>query len=364
MGINNRDYIRDSNDRFGGGSWDAGGISPTVRYLLIANAVVYLLQILLLRPVPPQEIGSHPPHTEVMPLAYRQADFQFAPRADNTALRSQTGWRGLRRSRNRFPPRESLVQSWFELDTRKVLQGQVWRLITCAFCHSRGSVLHIVFNMLVLWWFGRTLEAMYGSREFLLFYLAAAVASSLAFVALDLYAGRTVPAIGASGAVWGVMILFCMHYPRYQVRVYFLFPIEMRFLLALYAIYDLHPVLRILSGENTVTGVAHSAHLGGLLFGILYNYFGLRLEALSDGFWHRTQFLKRRIARREIRLHMPEDGVKNGKPSVETPELDNELDNVLRKISSEGRASLSAEEEALLAAASKRLGQSRHEKHL
>src|SRR5204862_5801370 len=108
----------------------------------------------------------------------------------------------------------SILQEWFELDTPKVVRGQVWRLVTSAFCHSRYDIWHIVFNMLCLYWFGCALEAMYGSREFLCFYLTAAVASGLTFVGLDLYTGSTVPAVGASGAVIAVMMLYTWHYPR------------------------------------------------------------------------------------------------------------------------------------------------------
>ena len=95
-----------------------------------------------------------------------------------------------------------------------VYQGQVWRLLTHAFCHDRYGVFHILFNMLFLYWFGCTLESMYGSREFLLFYLAAAVFAGLAFVGLDLYTGSRIPGIGASGAVMAVTMLYAMHFPR------------------------------------------------------------------------------------------------------------------------------------------------------
>src|SRR5262249_39604855 len=86
----------------------------------------------------------------------------------------------------------SLVQEWAELDTRKLLHGQVWRLLTHAFCHERFGVFHILFNMLFLYWWGCTIESMYGTREFLAFYLTAAVVAGLAFVGLDLWTGSRI----------------------------------------------------------------------------------------------------------------------------------------------------------------------------
>src|SRR5262249_37237068 len=117
--------------------------------------------------------------------------------------------------------RVSVVQDWFELDTRKVVyKGQVWRLLTHAFCHNRHEVWHIFFNMLFLYWFGCTIESMYGSREFLLFYLTAALIAALAFVGLDLWTGATAPGIGASGAVMAVTMLYAMHFPRETIYVF------------------------------------------------------------------------------------------------------------------------------------------------
>ncbi len=134
--------------------------------------------------------------------------------------------------------------------------------------------------MLFFYWFGSTLEVMYGSREFLLFYLSAALTASLAFVGLDLITGGAAPMIGASGAVMGVTMLFAIHYPRHVIYVMLIIPIEVRWLVCLYVIFDLHPVLLALAGDRQFTGVAHAAHLGGLAFGFLYWKRGWRLEPL------------------------------------------------------------------------------------
>src|SRR5439155_10050597 len=122
--------------------------------------------------------------------------------------------------------------------------------------HSRLAIWHIVINMFLLYWFGTRLESMYGSREFLLFYLAAALCGSAAYVALALYTGSNAPAIGASGAVMGVMMLYTIFYPFETFLICWVVPVPLWILLSLYVLYDLHPVLLALSGEQLFLGVA------------------------------------------------------------------------------------------------------------
>ena len=121
--------------------------------------------------------------------------------------------------------RTSIVQEWFELNPKKTVeQGQIWRLVTSAFCHDRHGLWHILFNMLLLCWFGQRLERMYGSTEFLLFYLVATVCASLAYVGLAYHGGSKVPAIGASGAIMGVMMLYVIYYPFEQFLLFWFIP--------------------------------------------------------------------------------------------------------------------------------------------
>lgn len=176
-----------------------------------------------------------------------------------------------------FLPRVSILQEWCELDGDKVRQGQVWRLITAGFCHNRLSIWHLAINMLFLFWFGARLEQVYGSAEFTAFYFTALLLASLAYLALDLYTHSNIPAIGASGAVWGVATLYALMYPYERIWIYFLFPIEIRWLVLLYFLFDLHPVLLALGGDNLFTGVGHAAHIGGAVFGFIYWKEGWRL---------------------------------------------------------------------------------------
>ena len=265
----------------------------------------------------------------------------------------------------RSSPKVSIVQDWLKLDTDKVLkQGQIWRLVTSAFCHDRFGIWHIAFNMLFLYWFGQFVEATYGSSEFLCFYIAAAVVASLAFIGLELVTGDRHAAIGASGAVMAVVCAFAMWNPDHTIRVYFLFPIPIRLLLLFYVLFDLHPVLLALSGTGMSTGVAHSAHLGGLLFGYLYYKYDWRLLP----YWNRTSNAvsglvgasKLRPKNKHLRIYSENQSNDRDSESLITEKtradlrFDDQLDAVLEKISESGQDSLTTREKKILTMGSER----------
>jgi membrane associated rhomboid family serine protease len=355
MGFEDRDYYRDGSYT---GSFSGLGLdfTPVVKYLIIANVVVFLLQIFFVRKAPLEDLEAN------------ESDFGFvqawsdsarnearkgraAPREEEKADReAREEARRTRRAMERTManPRDaqvSVVQEWCELDPEKtVKQGQVWRLLTCALCHDRYGIWHIVFNMILLYWFGTRLESMYGSREFLLFYLAAALSSSAAYVALAFWTESNAPAIGASGAVMGVMMLYTIYYPFETLCLFWCIPVPLWAMLSLYVIYDLHPVLLALAGDRVFTQVAHSGHLGGLAFGFLYWKLGLRLEA---PFEHGSQ--PRRLVVRERSCPRAEPTI------LAHPQRDSfndHVDEVLRKISEQGKDSLTDQEREILIQAS------------
>ena len=95
--------------------------------------------------------------------------------------------------------------NFLDLNVEDVSHGQVWRIFTHMFLHDPGNPLHIVFNMLFLWWFGTDVEDLYGSREFLTFYLIAAFVGGMAFFLVEA-AGAGGRCLGASGAVTAVRL--------------------------------------------------------------------------------------------------------------------------------------------------------------
>jgi membrane associated rhomboid family serine protease len=298
--------------------------TPVVKYLIIVNVVVFLLQIVVVNKDPTaalERLKKDLPQTD-KPLSEQEL-----------------------RQLVRHLPKTSVIQEWLDLDSSKVVyHGQVWRVLTHAFCHDRYSLFHIFINMLCLYWFGSTLELKYGSREFLLFYLTAAVAAALAFIALDLYTGSTVPGIGASGAVMAVMMLYTMHYPYEEICVCWFFPLQMRWVMLLFLIWDLHPILLTLSGDEMFTGIAHAAHLGGLAFGFCYAKFDWHLESIVERLPGRRWRWKTRRRLAPLALHEP--GADNDSGRV---------DELLEKIFRSGQASLTDEERAILEDASERL---------
>jgi membrane associated rhomboid family serine protease len=309
--------------------------TPVVKYLIFANILVFLLQIFITRKAPlelPEDL-----------------DDQIAASKETDAEQQQEALRKARRQweqlQDQMPGlRISVVQEWFELNPSKTFkQGQVWRLLTCAFCHMRESLWHILFNMLMLYWFGTRLETMYGSREFLLFYLTAALCASLAYLGLDAYTGANVPAIGASGAVMGVMMLYTIYYPTETFLIFWVIPVPLWALLSVYVLYDLHPVLLALAGDRLYTGVAHAGHLGGLAFGFVYWRLGLRLEAPFDRSGPRVQLPKRRPQRAA-------PAAVAAQPARDP--LDDQVDEILRKISEKGKESLTDDELGILQRAS------------
>ena len=356
MGFESRDYARDGSYTASLSAWGMD-LTPVVKWLVIANVVVFLLQLLLTRPAAlqlPNFDGISPDQEETASETEppeRPVRKKNATKADERRWREQNARReAVEEMMSRMPGmRTSVIQDWFELSPQKTVeQGQIWRLLTSAFCHDRYGLWHIVFNMVILCWFGQRLERMYGSTEFLLFYLVAAVCASLAYVALAYYSGSRLPAIGASGAIMAVMMLYVIFYPYEQFLVFWFFPMPLWALLGIYMLYDLHPVLLALAGDHVFTGVAHAGHLGGLAFGFLYWSFGWRLEPILDRVAPNRPGIKGRSFRKPVVLpFVPRD-----------QELTERVDEVLKKISEQGKDSLTDEErEILIRAAAKYRGE-------
>jgi membrane associated rhomboid family serine protease len=345
VGIYDRDYYRDDPPS---SNWGIDGLMPGVKYLIVANVIVFLLQIFVVheeRSVPLEILRKWDANIDRL-LADKEAgrpiaEDELAQRIDK--WNQEPGLDVIRRQQV-YP-----VTDWLQLDTDKVIKkGQVWRLVTNAFCHDSGGLWHILFNMLGLFWFGCTLESMYGTREFLLFYFTAILAASLAFMGLELITGLRSPMIGASGGIMAVLMLYAYHFPTAEVLLFWFIPIQIRFLVIIYALWDIHPVLLELAGKRVFTGVAHAAHLGGLAFGFLYAKCQWHLSTLVDHLLPMSR--KSRSPRRRANLRIAPET--RPEPIDDDPE---EVDRILRKISKSGQASLSDEELETLHKASKRL---------
>jgi membrane associated rhomboid family serine protease len=138
-----------------------------------------------------------------------------------------------------------------------------WQLITYAFLH--GNLAHIFFNMFALFMFGRALEAYWGGRRFVLFYLVCVVTAALTQLAAQRGAGVNEQVIGASGGIFGVLLAFAWYFPRQRIILLFP-PIPM----PAWLFVTLYGLLELFFGvTGTEAGVAHFAHLGGMAGGAL-----------------------------------------------------------------------------------------------
>jgi membrane associated rhomboid family serine protease len=141
---------------------------------------------------------------------------------------------------------------------------QPWQLVTYAFLH--GGITHIFFNMLALYMFGGQIERLYGPRFFLLYYFGCVVSAALVHLVVTSWMGAPqVPMVGASGGVYGLLLAFGVHFPHQKILLLFPpIPLPARVFVAAFA------ALELLFGiTQTAAGVAHFAHLGGMLGGWL-----------------------------------------------------------------------------------------------
>jgi membrane associated rhomboid family serine protease len=297
MGIYDREYYRDDRSSFLGSLARQGQVWKT---LIVVNVVLYILQL---------------------------------------ATAERGGVNGP-------------VTRWLEIDTDAVLHGEVWRLLTGAFLHA-SDWQHIVFNMLILWWAGSEVEGIYGPREFLAFYLVAAVVASAVYVASDALAGGHSRALGASGAVTAVLVVFALHYPTRQILLFFILPVPVLLMVVIYVIVDALGVIGARPGEH----IAFTAHLGGAAFGFLYYKFHWRIVNLLPSHWSFN------VGRSRPRLRVysgeadreppyaPGEPVAAARPAPDS-QLEAELDAVLEKVARHGKSSLTEREQQVLMRAS------------
>ena len=137
-----------------------------------------------------------------------------------------------------------------------------WQVVTYAFLH--GSFEHLFFNMLGLWMFGSELERIWGEKRFLQFYAASVLAAALAQLVVTAVMGSVYPTVGASGGLFGLLFAFAVMFPNRVILLFFVIPMKARYLVALYGLLELYQGVYVMN-----SGVAHFAHLGGMVGGFL-----------------------------------------------------------------------------------------------
>ncbi|MEO0530553.1 MAG: rhomboid family intramembrane serine protease [Planctomycetota bacterium] len=266
----------------------------------------------------------------------------------------------------RFTDLFSLPADWFSQPWR------VYGLVSYSMLHSTGGLYHLLFNGIALYFFGRVIDSRLGGREYLCFFFVAAafagfvwggaeVATAIVtLMADDVPFGRALAAvvsgdaigstlIGASGGIAAIIVLFALWYPNVQVYLMGILPVPAWLMAILFIGQDI-------SGALSRSGnVAYTAHLGGALFGFLYYKFGWRVsDWLPDFLGGNSDKGLRDLFKRKPKLRVHREDDDTASPA------EDRVDEILRKIQSQGQDSLTSEERRTLERASRRYQKRRH----
>ena len=253
----------------------------------------------------------------------------------------------------------------------KASDFRFFQLVTYMFMH--GNFGHLFFNMFALWMFGNTLENIWGSKRFLLFYMVCGIGAGLCqelvqyiqyttslaqystvnlsghIVTMDTYLNM-MTTVGASGAIYGLLLAFGMMFPDSQIYLYFLFPIKAKWFVIGYA------VIELISGLGGADNVAHFAHLGGMLFGLLLILYWRKNPAGPNKNFRKWKEIFESWKRKSQMKYTPYKEVKDeprvprndGEYNRQKAERERDVDAILDKISKSGYASLTPEEKDFL----------------
>jgi membrane associated rhomboid family serine protease len=234
------------------------------------------------------------------------------------------------------------VLEWLAFRPDHVLT-RPWGALTYMFVHA--GLMHVLFNMLVVFFFGPPLEERWGSNEFIRYYLLCGFGGVL----LSFLLSSSAPIVGASAACYGLMLAFAMNWPDSPIYIWGIFPVQAKWLVGLLFLITLLNAFGAPKGT-----VAHMAHLGGIVAGLIYLKADWRpREKLTS--------LRQRMARARRLAIVPRDEEappaalrSGGWPSTEEDVLLDAVDRVLDKISAEGITALTPEERSLLDEVSRR----------
>ncbi len=255
---------------------NSGAISPAIKNILLANIVVYLLSI----------------------------------------INGDLGY---------------IIFKQFALSAEGVFGSfKIWQLFTYMFLHSVESFWHIFFNMFILWMFGTELEHSWGTNEFLKYYFLTGVGGGV----FNLFLSGE-PTVGASAAVYGIMIAYAISYPDRLIYIYFLFPVKVKYLMGFLTLFSFFSTI----GPNT-SNVAHAAHLGGIVIGFVYLKWWFLFYKVK-GFFNSN--LSNISSRGSSNMNYTKGGSGDKKEYYRK-----KIDDLLDKINKVGYLNLSEEEKKLL----------------
>jgi len=292
MGLHSRNYWKEGDDGSAGlGRGGMPSLGHVVKYLVIINVVVFVLQIFLDRP------GSG-------------------------LLSSTLG---------------VTFNAWW----------QPWRYLTFQFLHA--DPMHILFNMLGLWFLGAPLERLWGGKKFLAFYLTCGAMAGVSYIALIGFLmhgmGGNVPLIGASGGVYGLILAAAVLMPHVQL-IFLFFPVPIRLAAAIIFALMIGAILYGIGRGAEANTFSQSAHFGGVVMGAVWLFAGPAVG---------------RARERSIRVHPSRGRWQRRMAKLQAEQ--NEVDRILLKIAHEGINSLSRHEKKVLHDATKHQKEQEQELH-
>lgn len=216
-------------------------------------------------------------------------------------------------------------------------RGFIWQPLTYLFIH--GGFWHILMNMFVLWMFGTEIENYWGKKEFYKYYFITGIGSGLITLLFGL--NSTIPVVGASGAIYGILVAFALMFPNRYLYLYFLIPIKAKYFVIFIAVVTFFSTI-----TPGTSNISHLTHLGGFLIGFVY----LKRWQISSFVRSKFPNIRIKIPIRRVRKTSKDEEVIKKYDTDET--FKEELNLILDKINQDGYDTLNEEEKRTLYLAS------------
>lgn len=229
------------------------------------------------------------------------------------------------------------LQQTFGLSYKGIQELKIWQLFTYMFLH--GGWLHIIFNLFTLWMFAGSLEERWGSKLFIKYYIYCGIGAGIFITGMSYYTGSPVPTIGASGALYGILLAYGMTWPNREVLLYFFIPVKIKYLVLFFGLMEFFGTI-----NQSDSGISHVGHLGGLISGFVLLKFFFKPRKSSSGAgaasnrsteesgnFISTFFKKRRLKKKKREIEK----------RIEAKKI---IDTLLEKIARFGMSSLTYEE--------------------
>lgn len=251
--------------------------------------------------------------------------------------------------------RNNQLLQFFALSKDHLLSaGRVWQLVTYMFFHI--DPFHLLFNMMAVWMFGSDLEEKWGSKLYLKYYLICGIGAGFFIAFLPVLIGQpSAMTLGASGAVFGILLAYAIYWPDRRLLFMFIFPIKTRYFVLIMGVISLYFTFN--SGQSG--NISHVGHLGGLITGYLYLLWVAHSSGRSShaqiSFWKRINPFYRIKMNKQRKLWL-----KRQQELFEMDDMETRVDKLLDKISKQGYKSLSEAEKKFLKKASEQMNKQVH----